>query len=252
MREHTSWLDARFFEGAGGQNLSELQQKLANSKQEQACRERSICWWSTDANRDQGAHEILYLQRLHSLASGNPPYTFTALCSSSHPDTSYSLQLGQMGEGSCTCLDFHNKGGACKHLCAFRLVIDGWASRGLCSPFHYPSSPSTAREITQRSLESERCVGEAAPGAPLAIPLKDDVLEQWVNLQAAAQDRTVFRGLDEEEEQMAVSFGHDDEEEQQSQASDYLELPDIFTEQRDAVDTQIGHRIAEEVSSLLP
>ncbi|KAJ3966392.1 hypothetical protein EV361DRAFT_1013910 [Lentinula raphanica] len=251
MRDHTSWLDARFFEGAGGQNLSELQQKLAASKQEQARIEQSICWWSTDINRDQRAQEILVLQRLHSFASGAPPYTFTAICSSSHPNTSHSLKLGQTGEGSCTCRDFYNKGGACKHLRAFHLIIDGWASRGLCNPFYYPSSLSSAREIKQKALTDS--TGQATQAIPPAILLKEDVLEQWVNLQALAQDRTIFGGPNEDQEETLVHSGLDEEEEQ-SQVSGYhvSDLGNLFHEQRDAVDVQIGHRITQEVVSLIP
>ncbi|KAJ3831868.1 hypothetical protein F5878DRAFT_667107 [Lentinula raphanica] len=191
--------------------------------------------------------------RFHSIASGVPPYTFTAGCASSHhAGTSHFLQLGQTGEGLCTCIDFSNKGGACKHLRAFHLIVDGWASRSLCGPFHYPTSPSSAREIKQKSLNNEPSIhGNATQNLPPTIPLKDDVLEQWVNLQAVAQDRTVFEGLDEEEEQ--TNFGRDlDEEEPRSQVFDYVDSPNIFDGQRDAVNAQIGHCIMEEVASLLP
>ncbi|KAJ3748257.1 hypothetical protein EV360DRAFT_56944, partial [Lentinula raphanica] len=259
MRDHTSWLDARFFEGAGGQNLSELQQKVAASKQEQARIEQSICWWSTDINRDQRAQEILVLQRLHSFASGAPPYTFTAICSSSQPNTSHSLKLGQTGEGCCTCRDFYNKGGACKHLRAFRLIIDGWASRGLCNPFYYPSSLPSAREIKQKALVDS--MGQATQAIPPAILLKEDVLEQWVNLQALAQDRTIFGGPNEDQD-TSVHSGLDEEEEQSQltlvliplnlHTSTQPDLENLFHEQRDAVDVQIGHRITQEVVSLIP
>ncbi|KAJ3966696.1 hypothetical protein EV361DRAFT_766651, partial [Lentinula raphanica] len=130
MREHTSWLDTRFFKGAGAQNLSELQEKLSASRQEQARILRSVCWWSTNVKQDAQAREILQLNRLHSIANGSSPHTFTALCTSSQLNTVYSLTLSPNGEGSCTCPYFYNEGGACKHLRAFRFCIDSWVSRG--------------------------------------------------------------------------------------------------------------------------
>ncbi|KAJ3776677.1 hypothetical protein FB446DRAFT_635679, partial [Lentinula raphanica] len=51
MQEYSRWLNSRFFKEAGNQNILELQETLAASKEEQARVLRSVCWWTPDATR---------------------------------------------------------------------------------------------------------------------------------------------------------------------------------------------------------
>ncbi|KAJ3819621.1 hypothetical protein F5880DRAFT_1489367 [Lentinula raphanica] len=270
IREHTSWLDARFFEGAGAQNLSELQRKLAASRQEQARILRNVCWWDINIGQDERAREILQVQRIHAIDNTQQSLcTFVARCKSSQPNIEYHLSLSQTGAGSCTCPKFYNDGGACKHLRAFRFIIDGWISRGLCPPFEYPSSLSLAQNL-QASTSGHTLSGVAnLPDLPPSVPVKESTLDYWTRLQALGKDPTILGGLEDGEEGLTrndeVNTEDGDEDESDGQTVRSLPhlrvylfiailqiLPNIYTNHRDAVDAQIAYRVTQDISSILP
>ena len=90
---------------------------------------------------------------LHSVHQTVSDCQYEATCFSAQtkptgtPRLQYELILHRSGHGSCTCLDFSNRGGACKHLRALRLLVDNWVARQLIHPFHYPSSRSAASQL---------------------------------------------------------------------------------------------------------
>ena len=64
----------------------------------------------------------------------------------------YWLTIHPSGLATCLCLDWLRWGGACKHLRAFRLLIEAWGRRGeLQVPFIFPTSREEADTITHQN-----------------------------------------------------------------------------------------------------
>lgn len=66
--------------------------------------------------------------------------------------TRYWLTVHPSGSSTCTCLDWISRGGACKHLRAFRLIIEGWDSAGkLQHKFVFPQTQEEALYIQDQN-----------------------------------------------------------------------------------------------------
>lgn len=60
----------------------------------------------------------------------------------------YWMSVHPSGSATCTCMDWLTRGGACKHLRAFRLRIDRWSREGLLQlKYHFPRSRDEALHI---------------------------------------------------------------------------------------------------------
>lgn len=84
-----------------------------------------LTWYEVDDRRDKEA-EVLYSMKYLSPMSSRRPYELWATCQSSRawlgsPTAShYWLTAHPSGVATCTCKDWLTRGGACKHLRAFR------------------------------------------------------------------------------------------------------------------------------------
>ncbi|KAK7686512.1 hypothetical protein QCA50_010110 [Cerrena zonata] len=109
-------------------------------------------WFTPDENRDLAAQRLFAGGNIKPIPSGRQ-YELWARCTSeSHSDVSYWLTVHPTGSATCTCLDWMHRGGACKHLRAFRKVIEQWSRNGILEhPFLFASSQIEAEEVDVRN-----------------------------------------------------------------------------------------------------
>ena len=69
---------------------------------------------------------------------------------------------------SCSCPDFQTRGGACKHLCAMRWIIDTWVIFSHEMSFNYISSHFAAVEHF-KSLKPDH-LSATFPAVPFFLP----------------------------------------------------------------------------------
>jgi hypothetical protein len=64
----------------------------------------------------------------------------------------YYMTIHPSGSATCTCMDWLKRGGACKHLRAFRYLIDTWSSNGqLQYTCRFPQSRDEALKIDDQN-----------------------------------------------------------------------------------------------------
>ncbi|TFY62444.1 hypothetical protein EVJ58_g3855 [Rhodofomes roseus] len=113
-------------------------------------------WYAPDERRDNEALVLYQLKYLQAIPAQRP-YELWATCQSSRkvpgqPVVCYWLTVHPSGLATCSCLDWLTRGGACKHLRAFKLLIDAWGRRGeLDLPFIFPRSREEAVTVARRN-----------------------------------------------------------------------------------------------------
>lgn len=156
-KSYLHWVAEHFADHTGGVNLVE-NRELGVSKM---VKRQAGCWWEPNQRRDTESRLLLQYGHLHSVCQTVSDGQYEATCLSaqtnatSTPVLQYELVLHRSGYGSCTCQDFSNRGGACKHLRALRLLIDDWVQRQLIYPFHYPTTESAASQLAYTSHTSK-------------------------------------------------------------------------------------------------
>ena len=119
---------------------------------------------------------LLQYGHLHSVQQTVSDSQYEATCFSEQTKATgtqrlqYELVLHRLGHGSCTCPDFSNQGGACKHLCALQLLINDWVQRQLICPFYYPSSQSAASQLVYTPQSNTTNSTSIPPSFDNAIP----------------------------------------------------------------------------------
>ncbi|KAJ3729336.1 hypothetical protein C8R42DRAFT_558864, partial [Lentinula raphanica] len=140
--QYKAWLAERFRDSANGVDILEIQQRNA-----QALAARIVAWWPVDESRQTAAQDLAMKGTLTSLTRTNPD-CYAAVCiSSTKADTSYELSIHRSGTATCTCPDFQNNGGACKHLRALRLVLEALVLSGHERAFHFPTTRIEALQL---------------------------------------------------------------------------------------------------------
>lgn len=149
--EYTKWLLERF---STSSNSAEI---ITSLERRQGTHGRGqVCWWRDDVQRDTDAQGLLQRRCLRDITMHANNNGYESGCvSSSRVGIAYRLHLQRDGYGSCDCPDFINRGGACKHLRAFRLVIEGWVQSGLIHPFIYPTTFFAATRTRSTFLQTD-------------------------------------------------------------------------------------------------
>ena len=151
-----TWKKERFARVTGAQDISRQLWPADGTVQLP-----SICatWYPPDATRDGFAKDILHLRLLVPIPSMKP-FELWATCASMGADVSepdyprYWLTAHPSGHATCTCADWLNRGGACKHLRAFRDLITQWVKGGqIVHMFHFPETQADAYSV----LEKNKC-----------------------------------------------------------------------------------------------
>ncbi|KAI0358663.1 hypothetical protein OH77DRAFT_1204003 [Trametes cingulata] len=163
---YRDWKTERFRAAAGGKDVHRLlpataQSTLSGHPYPSGNPLPGVRPWyylQPDSRRDSEAKTILQRGLLHPI-NAQVPYELWANCSSSStlpglPEVTYRLTFHPSGSATCTCRDWLSRGGACKHLRAFRFVIESWAASGYLA-YAYPSPASREEAIridTQNQL----------------------------------------------------------------------------------------------------
>ncbi len=110
-------------------------------------------FYTSDTRRDADAQGILASGKLHPVSSARPHEQWAYCISVSDSSTRYWLTAHPSGSATCTCPDWLHRGGACKHMRAFRLLIESWMQHGHLLPnsFHFPASASEAAIVEARN-----------------------------------------------------------------------------------------------------
>lgn len=197
---------------------------------------RSFCWWAQDDVRESHAREILIQNRLYPPQYGANADTFVTSCRPSSGPSPYQLSMSRSGKASCTCPDFYDRGGACKHLCALHIVIEGWVIQGLEKPFHYPSTLKLAQELAR--LHAPKISTSLAP-----TPCPSLKTANWIILQDIGGDAILLG------ETFNTGTGSDSTETCSSGSEDE---PASYSSQQTAIGVQLNNRLCQEVTGLLP
>lgn len=138
---YAEWIHKRFSAASGGKILDNTEEAITTDGT------GGILWWKEETQRDEQAKAMSTQARMSVHTSDKDHTSFSATCASMAADIQdpnhihYDLVLHRSGFGTCTCPDFHFRGGACKHLRTLRMFIDSWTISGkITHAFHYPST----------------------------------------------------------------------------------------------------------------
>ncbi|EIM91383.1 uncharacterized protein STEHIDRAFT_153027 [Stereum hirsutum FP-91666 SS1] len=156
-RHYLEWRRKRFSLAAGNIHIPD-HQTLATQRTQ-----RILAWYSVDVRRDSDAQSIVDACRLIPVPCPIA-YELWATCATSFADTTvttyprYWLSIHSSGAATCTCPDWLRRGGACKHLRAFRIVIQYWITAGQVPEMYL--FPSTYDEALDIQAKNEAWYGE--------------------------------------------------------------------------------------------
>ncbi|KAG9218432.1 hypothetical protein CCMSSC00406_0007967 [Pleurotus cornucopiae] len=225
--EYAKWLVERFRPYAEGQNLAQIQSERENV-------DRHRAWWEADSQRDTEASVIVNQGKLANICRSSDNLSIHAACLASDPRYHYDLTLSRTGVGSCSCPDFKQRGGACKHMRALRLVIEYWVQRGIESPYYFPPTLAHARQVSARPASLQSPPGATTLEAEAANRIA--VFSNWQVLQSLAADSTTL-----EEHSISDEENSDD---------DTYKNP--FISQGGAIIEQVQQHIEHGISQVLP
>lgn len=171
ISQYEDWKNQRFLTAAGGSLPDSPRKKQIVEPSSEHLSFVPRAWYGPDRRRDEDAEAIFRLGYLQPIPSARP-YELWATCASSNllsiasgeSRHVYWLSVHPSGSATCTCMDFLTRGGACKHLRAFRLLIIKWLEqKELAIAYHFPTTITDA-ELTERQnhlwygSHYERCV----------------------------------------------------------------------------------------------
>lgn len=176
LTNYSAWKLARFRAAAAGGPLSLAPSLTRTPLRGQSDSSGSVggfvprAWYTPDFKRDTDAR-VLYESGFLKPRQSGRHYELWASCTSSSglrrltsapaqlPDDPsgfmvYSLTVHPSGTATCTCLDWLKRGGACKHLRAFRLLIEHWGAAGnLAATYIFPSTLEEAEKVDYQNRQ---------------------------------------------------------------------------------------------------
>ncbi|KAF5309298.1 hypothetical protein D9611_015003 [Ephemerocybe angulata] len=263
QKEYKDWLIQRFEPDSTGQSLYARHQDVLKSRAlNLSTANAAICYWQDDEARDRGAMEITLERRLVSVQH-IPNVGYLAECSSSTSRwngilSSYRLAISYNGKSGCTCPDFENRGGACKHLRALQLAIYMYIQQGLeKGAFVFPQTAEEAVAIATLPVSPP---GEPEPAPSVPLPL-DFSAYDLAGLQQLGGDSTTDGntdgldgdgGMDEGTEELSSEDedGNIVDAESESDGGE-VEISQQQTN-RNAIGAQLRSKLAYEGRNLLP
>ncbi|KAI0310438.1 hypothetical protein OF83DRAFT_1155106 [Amylostereum chailletii] len=117
-----------------------------------------LAWFTPDAHRDRDAQAILDTHRLIPIQSSRVYESWVTCAASGELPSNpthrrYRLTLHASGAGTCSCPDWHHRGGACKHLRAFKIVVLAWIKTGWLGYTHkFAQSREEAEAIYKSNI----------------------------------------------------------------------------------------------------
>jgi hypothetical protein len=141
-----------------------------------------LVWYEPDEKRDSMAQDIFKLARIIPIENGRM-YEIWATCASTEADMNeldyprYWMTVHPSGAGTCTCMDWLVRGGACKHLRAFRLVLEVWRQEDrLPCAYHFPPSRDEAIQIEYINRNCYSPSYQLAVTGPMPTNLEPDLV----------------------------------------------------------------------------
>lgn len=165
------WRAQRFLNASGGNTIVPQREGSHSITSTLGVR----AWFIPDERRDIAAQTLFSNGHVVPIPSGRK-YELWARCKSEvSPDVHYWLTMHPTGSATCTCRDWMYRGGACKHLRAFRKVIEQWCENGILDyRFLFPLSFLEAEEAEARGM----CwYGPQYPQAVTCHPNAGDILK---------------------------------------------------------------------------
>ncbi|THH14925.1 hypothetical protein EUX98_g9541 [Antrodiella citrinella] len=162
LSDFQSWKSSRFASAAGNLPLQTVSKRRSLERTNLPPR----AWYTPDTSRDSAAERIRSMPKYLQPFSSHRPFEYWAVCKSSSNSSvidgqfvpmQYWLTMHPSGAATCTCPDWLQRGGACKHLRAFRLLVQDWSVQ--CDPplnFRFPTSPEEAAEV---EIQNKRWYG---------------------------------------------------------------------------------------------
>jgi hypothetical protein len=142
-----------------------------------------LAWYEPDPKRDSMAQDIFKLARIVPIEN-HRMYELWATCASTEANMSeldyprYWMTVHPSGTGTCTCMDWLIRGGACKHLRAFRLVLDMWRQEDkLLHVYHFPTSRDEAIQIEYTNRQWYGPSYDLAITIPIPTNLEPDLVQ---------------------------------------------------------------------------
>jgi SWIM zinc finger len=251
FQQYQAWLADRFKDSAGGADLTRLS---PTHKDVSTPRNKGICWWPADEHRDREAVAIIRLRRLYHIRQQHERDQYEATCISSAAalqdpyHTRYTLYIHRRGHGWCSCPDFSFRGGACKHLRALRLVVDGWVSQNVIQAFYYPPTLVDAQRISP-----------PPQNLPIPTPMTHNlalqsaaVLSNFVALQQMAGLTNIEGGSATKDQEMASDTENESETDCSEESPSQPAVVDFANMGREAISLQVQQRVDHLVANLLP
>lgn len=184
-----------------------------------------LCWWPNDERRDTDAHALLGRGHLRDLAIHSNRDGYMATCtSSSQLGVCYQPQLHRNGYAQCDCPDFANRGGACKHLRAFRLIVDGWIQTGQIEPFMYPATLSAARRVCPLQTPNP------LPSSNQHLPASSGISQATGSASATVDNLLALQNFASQSEAPVEPFADENEDGADDAASNYSDDSSHSTE----------------------
>lgn len=125
-RQEQDLVERRILTLPGGSEM--LQMRKDKSLGKHALSGSSTVHSQMDEARDKAAAELLHNRQISAPSYINGEFHFTCFSSNAFEGDPYAreydVRLSAAGKGSCTCLDFSNRGGACKHMRAALLRFE--------------------------------------------------------------------------------------------------------------------------------
>lgn len=239
-QHYREWLANRFADHAGGVNLVELKKVGGVRAILPSCEGAAKCWWQADPQRDDEAQAIFQLQHVHSIRQTVCPDQYEAACfSMSAPlddgmKIQYELRLHRAGHGYCSCPDFVYRGGACKHLQAFRLVIESWVHQHIISPFVFPATLSAAELLHPSSSTPETLPEPSETITSTTIypgSASSSKLNNFLTLQRLAKGDVEASDVESDEDADNLSESASRDEDTEDISSDVRSVSDLASQE---------------------
>lgn len=154
ITQYAAWKLRRFGPILSASSLSSTNDQATHAVSTHCAVHSPFAWYSADQRRNADARTILFLARKLKPIPSSRPYELWARCSSmANSSLAYWLTAHPSGAATCTCPHWTYRGGACKNMRAFRLLIEEWMQCGhlLPSSFSFASSLEEATEINIRN-----------------------------------------------------------------------------------------------------
>lgn len=262
-RSFEIWKGQRFSAVASAQGISR-QTRLANPASGECG--PTLAWYTTDPIRDGLAQDFVQLRRIALFTSARP-FEIWATCATTSADIlvpdypRYWLSAHPSGHATCTCADWLNRGGACKHLRALRIsILSLVEGGGIQYPFHFPLSELDACNVLERnrywygdyyqhSLTERSTQPFTSPSPPptfskptLSTPLPPPTMPDLLLIPTIDQEAQF-------EEDLATVNKHSLSVNEENTAPVDLEK---YNANRDAIDCQHHQRLNQLISNSLP